>query len=124
MRILRLLQNKSRLKWILTLKNFKHEISIIDLMEEEPLSSNVKDEDIVPDEYAVEYDISEVGNVLSNIRDIESVIDNLEKQFNSIKNAVSIIFPLSLRTKSTTAFAVPPVANKSSTIKTRSLFLG
>jgi len=88
MRILRLLQNKSRLKWILTLKNFKHEISIIDLMEEEPLSSNVKDEDIVPDEYAVEYDISEVGNILSNIRDIESVIDNLEKQFNSIKNAV------------------------------------
>ncbi len=57
-------------------------------MEEEPLSSNVKDEDIVPDEYAVEYDISEVGNVLSNIRDIESAIDNLEKQFNSIKNAV------------------------------------
>ena len=88
MRILRLLQNKSRLKWILTLKNIKHEISIIDLMEEEPLLSNVKDEDIVPDEYAVEYDISEVGNVLSNIRDIESVIDNLEKQFNSIKNAV------------------------------------
>ncbi len=88
MRILRLLQNKSRLKWILTLKNFKHEISIIDLMEEEPLSSNVKDEDIVPDEYTVEYDISEVGNILSNVRDIESVIDNLEKQFNSIKNAV------------------------------------
>ena len=47
-----------------------------------------KDEDVVSDEYIVEYDVSEIGNVLSNIRDIENAMDNFEKQFNFIKDCV------------------------------------
>ena len=43
------------------------------------------------DTYIVEYDINEIGNVLSSIRDIENTMDNFKKQFvlvdNAIKNA-------------------------------------
>jgi hypothetical protein len=43
------------------------------------------------DTYIVEYDINEIGNVLSSIREIENTMDNFKKQFvlvdNAIKNA-------------------------------------
>ena len=40
------------------------------------------------DTYIVEYDINEIGNVLSSIREIESAIDNFKKQFVLIDNAI------------------------------------
>ena len=40
------------------------------------------------DTYIVEYDINEIGNVLSSIRDIENTIDNFKKQFVLIDNAI------------------------------------
>tara|TARA_Y100000310_G_scaffold284547_1_gene307400 strand:+ start:678 stop:905 length:228 start_codon:yes stop_codon:yes gene_type:complete len=57
-------------------------------MEEEPLSSNVKDEDIIPDEYAVEYDIGEISRVLAEIRDIENVFDNFKEQLYTIETSI------------------------------------
>ena len=43
------------------------------------------------DKHIVEYDINEIGNVLSSIREIENTMDNFKKQFvlvdNAIKNA-------------------------------------
>ena len=40
------------------------------------------------DTYIVEYDINEIGNVLSSIREIESAMDNFKKQFILIDNAI------------------------------------
>ena len=40
------------------------------------------------DTYIVEYDINEIGNVLSSIREIESAMDNFKKQFVLIDNAI------------------------------------
>ena len=57
-------------------------------MKKEPLSSDIKDEDVVSDEYAVEYDISEVGNVLSELSNIQNTMNNLQKQFDYINRAI------------------------------------
>ena len=40
------------------------------------------------DTYIVEYDINEIGNVLSSIREIESAMDNFKKRFVLIDNAI------------------------------------
>ena len=40
------------------------------------------------DKYIVEYDISEIGKVLSEIREIESAFDNLKNQFYIIETAI------------------------------------
>ena len=49
-----------------------------------------KDEDVVSDEHIVEYNVSEIGNVLSEIRGIENAMGSLKKSIylidNSIKN--------------------------------------
>jgi len=67
-------------------------------MQNKSVSSDIKDKDVVSDEYAVEYDISEVGKALSEIREIEGVMDNLKKSFylinNSIKNARIVLHKL------------------------------
>ena len=67
-------------------------------MQNKSVSSDIKDKDVVSDEYAVEYDISEVGKALSEIREIEGVMDNLKKPFylinNSIKNARIVLHKL------------------------------
>tara|TARA_R100001244_G_C5092548_1_gene116759 strand:+ start:237 stop:476 length:240 start_codon:yes stop_codon:yes gene_type:complete len=47
-----------------------------------------KDEDVVSDEYIVEYDVSEIGNVLAEIRGIENAIDSLKKSITSIDNSI------------------------------------
>ena len=56
-------------------------------MQNKSVSSDIKDKDVVSDEYAVEYDISEVGKALSEIREIEGVMDNLKKSFYLINNS-------------------------------------
>ena len=57
-----------------------------------------KDEDVVSDEYIVEYDVSEIGNVLAEIRGIENAIDSLKKSIylidNSIKNIRMVLHKL------------------------------
>ena len=57
-----------------------------------------KDEDAVSDEHIVEYDVSEIGNVLSEIRGIENAMDSLKKSIylinNSIKNSRIILHQL------------------------------
>ena len=57
-----------------------------------------KDEDVVSDEYIVEYDVSEIGNVLSEIRGIENAMNSLKKSIylidNSIKNSRIILHQL------------------------------
>ena len=57
-----------------------------------------KDEDVVSDEHIVEYDVSEIGNVLSEIRGIENAMDSLKKSIylinNSIKNSRIILHQL------------------------------
>ena len=47
-----------------------------------------KDEDVVSDEHIVEYDVSEIGNVLAEIRGIENAIDSLKKSIISIDNSI------------------------------------
>ena len=47
-----------------------------------------KDEDVVSDEYIVEYDVSEIGNVLAEIRGIENAIDSLKKSITSIDDSI------------------------------------
>ena len=47
-----------------------------------------KDEDVVSDEHIVEYDVSEIGNVLAEIRGIENAIDSLKKSITSIDNRI------------------------------------
>jgi len=47
-----------------------------------------KDEDVVSDEHIVEYNVSEIGNVLSEIRGIENAIDSLKKSITSIDNSI------------------------------------
>ena len=57
-----------------------------------------KDEDAVSDEHIVEYDVSEIGNVLSEIRGIENAMDSLKKSIyltdNSIKNIRMVLHKL------------------------------
>ena len=57
-----------------------------------------KDEDVVSDEYIVEYDVSEIGNVLSEIRGIENEMDSLKNSIylidDSIKNTRIILHQL------------------------------
>jgi len=57
-------------------------------MEEEAVVNEVKNEDIVPDDYAVEYDIGEIGRVLAEIRDIENVFDNFKEQLYTIETSI------------------------------------
>ena len=47
-----------------------------------------KDEDVASDEHIVEYDVSEIGNVLAEIRGIENAIDSLKKSITSIDNSI------------------------------------
>ena len=47
-----------------------------------------KDEDVVSDEHIVEYDVSEIGNVLAEIRGIENAIDRLKDSIASIDNSI------------------------------------
>jgi hypothetical protein len=47
-----------------------------------------KDEDVVSDEHIVEYDVSEIGNVLAEIRGIENAIDRLKDSITSIDNSI------------------------------------
>ena len=47
-----------------------------------------KDEDVVSDEYIVEYDVSEISNVLSEIRGIENAMDSLKKSICSIDDSI------------------------------------
>ena len=47
-----------------------------------------KDEDVASDEHIVEYDVSEIGNVLAEIRGIENAIDSLKKSITSIDNRI------------------------------------
>ena len=47
-----------------------------------------KDEDVVSDEHIVEYNVSEIGNVLSEIRGIENAMDSLKKSITSIDNSI------------------------------------
>jgi hypothetical protein len=57
-----------------------------------------KDEDAVSDEHIVEYDVSEIGNILSEIRGIENAMDSLKKSIylidNSIKNIRMVLHKL------------------------------
>ena len=57
-------------------------------MEEEAVVNEIKDEDVVSEEYTVEYDISEVGNVLSELSNIQNTMNNLQKQFDYINRAI------------------------------------
>ena len=47
-----------------------------------------KDEDVASDEHIVEYDVSEIGNLLAEIRGIENAIDSLKKSITSIDNSI------------------------------------
>ena len=40
------------------------------------------------DTYTVEYDINEVGNILSELSNIQNSIDNLQKEFDLINNSI------------------------------------
>jgi len=57
-----------------------------------------KDEDVVSDEHIVEYNVSEIGNVLSEIRGIENAMGSLKKSIylidNSIKNIRMVLHKL------------------------------
>tara|TARA_Y100000310_G_C20261733_1_gene613938 strand:- start:134 stop:331 length:198 start_codon:yes stop_codon:yes gene_type:complete len=48
----------------------------------------MKHEDVISDEHIVEYDVSEIGNVLSEIRGIENAMDSLKKSITSIDNSI------------------------------------
>ena len=67
-------------------------------MEEEAVVNEIKDEDVVSEEYTVEYDASEIGNVLAEIRGIENAMDSLKKSIylinNSIKNTRMVLHKL------------------------------
>ena len=57
-----------------------------------------KDEDVVSDEHIVEYDVSKIGNVLSEIRGIENAMNSLKNSIylidDSIKNTRIILHQL------------------------------
>tara|TARA_Y100000310_G_scaffold135042_1_gene133927 strand:- start:490 stop:687 length:198 start_codon:yes stop_codon:yes gene_type:complete len=40
------------------------------------------------DKHIVEYDVTDIGNVLSEIRGIENAMDNLKNQFHLIDSAI------------------------------------
>ena len=58
----------------------------------------MKHEDVISDEHIVEYDVSEIGNVLAEIRGIENAMDSLKKSIylinNSIKNTRMVLHKL------------------------------
>ena len=58
----------------------------------------MKHEDVISDEHIVEYDVSEIGNVLSEIRGIENAMNSLKNSIylidNSIKNSRIILHQL------------------------------
>jgi len=57
-------------------------------MEEESVVNEIKKEDVVPDKHIVEYDMSEIGNVLAEIRGIENAIDSLKESIASIDDSI------------------------------------
>ena len=57
-------------------------------MQNKSLSSDIKDQDIVPDEHEIKYDIEEISNVLSELSNIQNAMDKLQKQFDLIRNAI------------------------------------
>ena len=57
-------------------------------MEEEAVVNEIKDEDVASEEHIVEYDVSEIGNVLAEIRGIENAIDRLKDCISSIDNSI------------------------------------
>jgi len=57
-------------------------------MEEEAVVNDIKNEDIVSEEHIVEYDVSEIGNVLAEIRGIENAINRLKDCISSIDNSI------------------------------------
>jgi|TARA_R110001583_G_scaffold51084_1_gene159300 hypothetical protein len=57
-------------------------------MEEELVVNEIKDEDVIADEHIVEYDVSEIGNVLAEIRGIENAINSLKKSITSIEDSI------------------------------------
>ena len=57
-------------------------------MQNKSVLSDIKDQDIVSDEYAIEYDIEEISNVLSELSNVENAMNNLQKQFDLINNAI------------------------------------
>jgi len=57
-------------------------------MEEEAVVNEIKNEDIVSEEHIVEYDVSEIGNVLAEIRGIENAINRLKDCISSIDNSI------------------------------------
>jgi prefoldin subunit 5 len=40
------------------------------------------------DSHIVEYDVNEIGNILSNISDIDNAINKLKEQFEQIERAI------------------------------------
>ena len=57
-------------------------------MQDEPVSSDIEDQDIVPDEHEIKYDIEEISNVLSDLSNIQNAMNKLQKQFDLINNAI------------------------------------
>ena len=57
-------------------------------MQDEPVSSDIEDQDIVPDEHEIKYDIEEISNVLSELSNIQNAMNKLQKQFDLINNAI------------------------------------
>ena len=57
-------------------------------MQDEPVSSDIEDQDIVPDEHEIKYDIEETSNVLSELSNIQNAMNKLQKQFDLINNAI------------------------------------
>ena len=45
-------------------------------MEEEAVVNEIKDEDVVSEEHIVEYDVSEIGNVLSELSNKKKINTN------------------------------------------------
>ena len=57
-------------------------------MQDEPVLSDIEDQDIVPDEHEIKYDIEEISNVLSELSNIQNAMNKLQKQFDLINNAI------------------------------------
>jgi len=58
-------------------------------MSDEPLASSLKDEDVLPDEHIVSYDISEIDIVMSQLSEIHNAMANLKSSFQTIETAVT-----------------------------------
>ena len=57
-------------------------------MQNKSLSSDIKDQDIVPDEHEIKYDIEEISNVLSELSNIQNAMNNLQKQFDFVTQGI------------------------------------